>query len=85
MNKKVLVSYLEYKPIFEIPVNPPKGDITYLREKFLSNFKQTNVTFQRFHTGFQSLVDLNNDAKLQDMDRLTAIVSSEVSGVIMHT
>ncbi len=82
MSRIVLLSYLERNK----PVTIPEGTkhIQFLRQEFLRNFKYSKnvrlgITFQRFDREWEDYIDLDDDATVENKDKLKVIVSPSLS------
>ena len=82
MSKKrsVLVSYLERNKVFSLEGTPPEGDIPSLKKDFIQQFKfepnvRLDITFHRYDTVWEEFVELDEDARVEDRERLKAIVT----------
>ena len=78
MAKKVLVSYLERKQVFEIP-SSVEDDISYLTSEVLKGFTfdmnvNLEVTFQKYDEDWEEYLDVSKDYKVEEKDRLKAVV-----------
>ena len=83
MAKKVLVSYLERKQVFEIP-STIEDDIAYLTSEVLKGFTfDTNVnlkvTFQKYDEDWDEYLDVSKDYKVKEKDRLKAVVTPSLT------
>ena len=77
MAKRILVSYLERNKKIEIPVDKPNNvteSVFKSAFSFGGNIKLC-ITFQRFDKDFEEFVDLDYDEKINDKDKLKAVVS----------
>ena len=77
--KVVLVSYLESSKTFKIPGDQDGSELEYLTEEFMKAFSfesnvNLKVSFQRFSPEWDQYVDLEEEDKLRNKDKLKAIV-----------
>ena len=77
--KVVLVSYLESSKTFKIPGDQDGRELEYLTEEFMKAFSfesnvNLKVSFQRFSPEWDQYVDLEEEDKLRNKDKLKAIV-----------
>ena len=76
-SKSVLVSYLERKRVLKIPDEKTATDVEFLREKFRKEFNlesNVNIIFQRFDDEWSENIDLDDEAIINNKDKLTAMV-----------
>ena len=83
MAKKVPVSFLERKQVFEVP-NIIEDDLSYLTSEVLKGFTfNTNVnlevTFQKYDKDWDEYLDVSKDYRVEDKDRLKAVVTSSIT------
>lgn len=78
MAKKVFVSYLERKQVFEVS-STVEDDIAHLTTEVLKGFTfDTNVnldvTFQKYDEDWDEYLDVSKTYKVKEKDRLKAVV-----------
>ena len=78
--KSVLVSYLERNKVISLEETPPDGDIPSLKKEFIRQFKfepnaRLDITFHRFNPDWNEFVELDEDARVENKERLKAIVT----------
>ena len=81
----VLVSYLERKQVFKVP-NTIEDDILYLKSEVLKGFTfgtnvNLEVTFQKYDKEWEDFVDVPEDYRVAEKDRLKAVVTPSLIDV----
>ena len=84
MARTVLVSYLDNNKRIVLPSEKLEGDLSYLKDQFLTQFKfernvTLKVTFQRFDSGWNKYVDLDDTEEIRHKDKLKAVVTPLIS------
>lgn len=77
---QVLVSFMDRRKVLKIAPNTQISDISFLTKEFRKEFsfeRNVNVaiTFQRYDPGWDEMVDLDPDSRINDKDKLTAVVT----------
>lgn len=79
MARMVLISYLERNKVFKVP-NTVEDDSEFLKSEVLQGFKfgtnvNLEVTFQKYDEEWEDYVDVSEDYKVIEKDRLKAVVT----------
>lgn len=78
--RQVLVSFMDRKKVLKIGPNTQISDISFLTKQFRKEFSYEGnvnvaITFQRYDPGWDEMVDLDPDSRINDKDKLTAVVT----------
>ena len=84
MARTILVSYLDNNKRIVLPSEKSEGDLSYLKDQFLTQFKfernvTLKVTFQRFDSEWNEYVDLDDTEEIRHKDKLKAVVTPLIS------
>ena len=79
--KSVLVSFLDRNKVIKLPCESEEGDIPLLKREFRKEFAfekhvAVDVTFQRYDHDWNEFVDLNDDEKVGNKEKLKVVVTS---------
>lgn len=80
-SKNILLSYLDRKRVVKVPCSHScTSDIAYLESKFWKLFHfgsnvHVTVTFQKCDSSWNEFIDLEEDATLEDKEKLKVIVT----------
>ena len=79
--KSVLVSFLDHSKVIKIPCESEEGDIPLLKREFRKEFGfeehvAVDVAFQRYDNYWNEFVDLNDDEKVGNKEKLKVVVTS---------
>ena len=82
--KNILLSYLERNIFVKVPQNLQSSEIQYLEKEFRKLFHfgtnvHMTVIFQRYDTDWNEYIDLDEEAVLNEKDKLKVIVTPTIT------